>query len=199
MTAEQLGLWGSAVRPRSPRSPRTSPPKKSEPLNNLGPENPSAQLPMYMTPKEILTHFQPTDGDRINVTRQTTHDNVFQRKETHGEMMNRKLDEANRGGITKSIKKHGVVDPIQLQASEKQWNVGELGKYQIMDGNHRLAAAHSLNPDGLVPVEHHDYAYEAHELGLQRRAKRVAAARARQEEAGKRQGVANLLAAMQGR
>lgn len=199
MTAEQLGLWGNAVRPRTPRTSNTNVGKKSKPLDNLGPENPSAQLPMFMTPREIHTHFQPTDGDRITVMRQTTHDNVWPSKETHGEMMNRKLDEARQGGLVASIKKHGVVDPIQVQASEDHWPVGTQGKYQIMDGNHRLAAAHALNPDGLVPVEHHNTSVEAHAVGLQRRAKRQQAARARQEEAGKRQGVANLLAAMQGR
>lgn len=197
--SEQLGLWGSPVKPRQPRSPRTTLGKKTTPLDNLGPENKSAQLPMYMTPQEIHTHYQPTDGDRIAVMKQTTHDNVYPVKETHREMMQRKLSEAHAGGITASIKKHGVVDPIQLQASTQDWQVGSQGKYQIMDGNHRLAAANAINPQGLVPVEHHDIAAEAHMVGIGRRAKRIEAAKAKKAEIAKRAGHAALIQQILGR
>ncbi len=193
MTSEQLGLWGSPVKPREPKSPRTSLGSKRLPLDNLGPENKSAQLPMFMTPQEIHTHYQPTDGDRL---RYSLGGEAL--RETHGEMMERKLDEAHHEGLTSSIKKHGVVDPIQLQASTQDWQVGSQGKYQIMDGNHRLAAANAINPQGLVPVEHHDIAAEAHAVGLGRRARRIQKAKEKQQAAGQQAGYAALMKRIQG-
>jgi hypothetical protein len=56
----------------------------------------------------------------------------------------RKQDEAYRSGITQSIAKEGMVNPVRLQANPR----GPI----IANGYHRVAAAHDIDPWSFVPV-----------------------------------------------
>lgn len=55
----------------------------------------------------------------------------------------RKGDEAYKSGIYKSIRSEGVVNPVIITKSRDPY---------IMNGYHRVAAAHELEPTSFVPV-----------------------------------------------
>lgn len=57
---------------------------------------------------------------------------------------NRKGDEAQAIGLHKSLRKEGMVNPIRLSRSR--------GQTTIVNGAHRLAAAHDIDPSWMVPV-----------------------------------------------
>jgi hypothetical protein len=61
-------------------------------------------------------------------------------------MWERKATEAKSRRLTSSIKKKGVQKPVKMMPF--------MGKHVLLDGHHRVAAAHSLDPNMLVPVEH---------------------------------------------
>ena len=49
-------------------------------------------------------------------------------------------------GLREDIKKNGVQEPIRLDDRN--------GEPTIMDGHHRTAIAHDLNPDSYIPVKY---------------------------------------------
>ena len=57
---------------------------------------------------------------------------------------NRKGDEAQAVGLHKSLRKEGMVNPIRLSRSR--------GKTTLVNGAHRIAAAHDIDPSWMVPV-----------------------------------------------
>ena len=117
------------------------------------------QLPMFMTGKEVQEHFQPLEGDRVQIYDKEKNDT---RRETNLELWTRKLDEArnsnfnpreNKFGLTsarslsESIKERGVQNPISLQLFDKP------GSSQILGGHHRVAIMAAEHPTKLMPVE----------------------------------------------
>ncbi len=57
---------------------------------------------------------------------------------------NRKGDEAQAIGLHKSLRNEGMVNPIRLSRSR--------GQTTIVNGAHRIAAAHDIDPSWMVPV-----------------------------------------------
>lgn len=68
--------------------------------------------------------------------------------ETDEQVYDRKRGEADRTGLTKSIKQRGVEMPVMLSTE----TTGIYGKPNIAGGHHRVAVMANLNPDQLMPV-----------------------------------------------
>lgn len=124
------------------------------------------QLPMFMTPREIMAKYQPLDGDREDVVDDWDADYEETRPETDAELWDRKFDEThekdhtgdeywaddnNAPSLHDSVRDEGVRNPISLQFPDR---VGSQGKPQVLGGHHRLVVAEAYRPDDLVPVEH---------------------------------------------
>ena len=129
-----------------------------QPLNIVKKERPAAksknpnapeQLAIWKTAKEIKRNYQPLPGD-------------IGRGENAQDMWMRKADEANNGSpgdarkltnketLTESIRRNGIKNPVTLQYK------AEAGKAQpmVMGGHHRIAAAHYIGDNTLVPVQY---------------------------------------------
>ena len=109
------------------------------------------QLQMFMPAGELRqddrVHF--SEIERVNPSQTCEYD---ARDETEGELWERKEEEADERGLTGIIRAKGLMRPVTLWAGSVP--VGSPG--QIMDGYHRVAAAHDIDPDMEVPVEHKD-------------------------------------------
>lgn len=89
------------------------------------------QLPMFMTAGELHSpdmkkgdHSEALDGP-------------------HDVFMGGKLSEADETGLTKNIQKRGLHTPIKVD-----WD-----KNTVIDGHHRIAAANSVDPNMIIPVQ----------------------------------------------
>jgi hypothetical protein len=145
------------------------------------------QLRMFMTPREIMSKYQPLDGDRYtpeqakrsenyptkdiatqppikNRSSLKTHRARMRAGELEGdaELWQRKAAEGHRyeiGPVVKgefttlpeSIAREGVKNPVHLSSDQ----FGAMGKRVVAGGHHRIAAAHEVAPDKLIPVLHH--------------------------------------------
>lgn len=124
------------------------------------------QLPLFMTPREIMGRYQPFDGDRKEDLHGYESAEDYAEGgliETDEQVWDRKLNESMRwkksgGGdkaglydqtLHQSVRADGVEHPVWLSE-----NPGSSGKPQVAGGHHRIAAAHHIAPDGLVPVLH---------------------------------------------
>jgi hypothetical protein len=81
--------------------------------------------------------------------------------ETNDQMRERKLREAQQPGrsgyekpMIEHIKEHGVEHPIPLGMEAYEKRTGD-PRPMLAGGQHRVAAAHHLNPNMYVPVEYH--------------------------------------------
>lgn len=99
------------------------------------------QLRMFMTPREIVSEYAPLLGDRLKVNQPFT---KFEEPEATWE---RKAQEADKVGLTASIKERGVEIPVSLDPSTDM----------VVGGHHRIAAALKINPDQFIPVMHHSF------------------------------------------
>lgn len=96
------------------------------------------QLRLFMTPREIMSEYEPASGDYM--VGEDTRD-VWKRKER----------EARISGMTRSIREKGVQVPVSLHPD---WN-------EIMGGHHRIAAAYSVDPDSVIPVTYDESSWDA--------------------------------------
>jgi hypothetical protein len=106
------------------------------------------QLPMFMSANEILSSHKLVDQ-------------VFRPSVSNNEVLSEKLKDAKnpltptRGywlnpgeSLYDSISSSGIKRPINLAKFDD-------GTRMMMDGHHRLAVQHDLNPDApVIPVEH---------------------------------------------
>ena len=129
----------------------------------LGPQ--FEQLSMFMTPRQIMEDYAPLEGDRLVLAhanaRQEYDEEVWERKAVEATMprgVYRRVMGIERKGtntefsadrareeetsLTDSIRTSGVQMPVRV------------GPTQVTGGHHRIAAAHSINPDMLIPVLH---------------------------------------------
>lgn len=104
------------------------------------------QLPMFMSSNEIRRGYEPHPGDFD----ETADEDGGYRQETHGELWERKADEANYSGLTDDLMQHGVQTPIPLNVTRRH----------IANGHHRVAAMGDINASHLLPIQH----FEEHEL-----------------------------------
>lgn len=65
---------------------------------------------------------------------------------------NRKGDEAYKAGIYHSIKKEGIVNPIRLSMRGRETT--------LVNGAHRIAAAHEINPTMFVPITYSETVHD---------------------------------------
>ena len=100
------------------------------------------QLDMYKTAKELrATRLGDVESAKIwDAGRTPAH-------EIEKTVMDQKLGESRVTGLYDSIKAQGVSSPVYVTHNEK---FGQT----VGDGHHRIAAAHDIDPNMLIPVEH---------------------------------------------
>jgi hypothetical protein len=97
---------------------------------------------MYKTAKELrATRLGDVETAKIwDAGRTPAH-------EIEKTVMDQKLGESRVTGLYDSIKAQGVSSPVYVTHNEK---FGQT----VGDGHHRIAAAHDIDPNMLIPVEH---------------------------------------------
>jgi hypothetical protein len=101
------------------------------------------QLAMFMPAHEIMSKTGEKSPYRLYSIHPIRDEKV---KESTAEMWDRKAKEAKSDRLTSSIKKKGIKKPVCMMPF--------MGKHILTDGHHRVAAAHSIDPNYLVPVKH---------------------------------------------
>ena len=105
------------------------------------------QLDMYKTAKE-LRHGKLLDVEANKVFDKMHSTHLTPEHVIEQQVMDQKLNEAKSTGLYDSIKNSGVLKPVYVSRN-KHFGDGVLG-----DGHHRIAAAHDIDPNMLIPVEH---------------------------------------------
>jgi hypothetical protein len=119
------------------------------------PEPQYQQLTMFHTARELrggsVGKFLPSDKESIDEGYDPDTGDFHEiRKETDEEAWERKSVESDMIGLTEHIKEHGGVErPVDLALGDPLLG-RETGT--IMNGMHRVAAQHDVNPDALMPV-----------------------------------------------
>lgn len=104
------------------------------------------QLAMFMPAHEIRSMTGEKSSDRQWFHNPFGNRLVTNGRESADQMWERKAKEAKSERLTASVKKKGVQKPVLMMPF--------MGKHILLDGHHRVAAAHSLDPNMLVPVRH---------------------------------------------
>ena len=122
------------------------------------------QLDMYKTAKELRgSTLLDVEGAKVwDAGRTPAH-------EIEKTVMDQKLGESRSSGLYDSIKAQGVTKPVYISnvkpsAYEKSSLTSVIKDVNpayippsgdiIMNGHHRIAAAHDIDPNMLIPVEH---------------------------------------------
>lgn len=95
------------------------------------------QLPLFMQAKELHSR-KMNKGD------------LDPELETHADLMREKAWNAESTGLTDDIREHGVKNPVWVDWSNRT----------LIEGHHRVAAAHQINPNMWLPVRsvsEHEY------------------------------------------
>jgi len=109
-------------------------------MSNLGRQ--WKQLDMYKTAKELRgSTLLDVESAKVWDAGRTPAAQVDK------EVMGQKLGESRMTGLYDSIKAQGVSKPVYVTHDAK------LGQ-TVGDGHHRIAAAHDIDPNMLIPVEH---------------------------------------------
>ena len=109
-------------------------------MSNLGRQ--WQQLDMYKTAKELRNStLLDVEGAKVWDAGRTPAAQVDK------EVMGQKLGESRITGLYNSIKAQGVSTPVYVTNNKK---FGQT----VGDGHHRIAAAHDIDPNMLIPVEH---------------------------------------------
>jgi hypothetical protein len=99
------------------------------------------QLDMWKTAKELR------DSTLLDVESMKVGREGISHEDMDKEVMGRKLKDARSSGLYDSIKASGVSRPVYVTNNKK---FGQT----VGDGHHRIAAAHDIDPNMLIPVEH---------------------------------------------
>lgn len=70
----------------------------------------------------------------------------------HEHMWDEKVFEADVSGLSQSIEREGVKTPVPLAHNHEFYP-----RDVLADGHHRIAVAHDIDPDMLVPVQHFEH------------------------------------------
>ena len=122
------------------------------------------QLDMYKTAKELrATRLGDVESAKIwDAGRTPDH-------EIEKNVMDQKLDNSRKSGLYDSIKAQGVTTPVYISnikpsAYKESAFTGVIKDVNpayvppsgdiVMNGHHRIAAAHDIDPNMLIPVEH---------------------------------------------
>lgn len=110
------------------------------------------QLRMFMTPSEIKGYARPNVGDVETHTYSPGFD-----EDPEGTMWEAKSNEAYDVGITHSVRREGVREPVQIM-HQYRTHSGNPDDAVIQDGHHRIQAAEDVSRmkkhEIYVPVEH---------------------------------------------
>jgi hypothetical protein len=118
--------------------------------NHLNPK----QLKLFMTARELME--MPAGDDTEQWSPMAQNEDLYHEK--LGESMDAHLHE--------SIKYKGVQEPVNIEFFSRQHD-----DTVISDGHHRIAAAHSINPDMIIPIEYGDDSKYLYNLGIDPRNK----------------------------
>ena len=109
-------------------------------MSNLGRQ--WQQLDMYKTAKELRgSTLLDVEAAKVWDAGRTPAAQVEK------EVMDQKLGESRITGLYDSIKAQGVSTPVYVSHNAR---FGQT----VGDGHHRIAAAHDIDPNMLIPVEH---------------------------------------------
>lgn len=100
------------------------------------------QLPMFMSAREIQADWAP--GETSPITGQVD-----------DTLWTAKADEARQSGLTESIRREGVRDPVTLDFNDPHPSGRGSSGPAVYGGHHRIAASAEIDPDRLMPVLHH--------------------------------------------
>ena len=144
---------------------------------DLGQHLAMGQLPMFMTGKEIQSHFNPFHGDRES--RATNEPDPEEwggkelRPETNHEMWERKYTESithheNEDGLDGAkhdLKYDNLAHDIAHEGFKAPRIPVNFDKKEVLGGHHRVAVGAEEHPNHLFPVVHYDNIHEArHQL-----------------------------------
>jgi hypothetical protein len=140
---------------------------------SLGEHLAKGQLPMFMTGKEIQTHFKPFENDREG--RATNEPDPEEwggkkiRPETNSELWDRKYDESkthsqNEDGMTgaeHNLKYDNLAHDIASEGFQSPRIPVNLNTGEVLGGHHRIAVGAEEHPNYLFPVVHHEDIHDA--------------------------------------
>lgn len=133
----------------------------------------AGQLPMFMTGKEIQTHFKPFENDRQGVATDKPDPEEWGgkelRPETNKEVWERKYDEsvtnADMGGAEHGDKYSNLAQDIAHEGFQAPRIPVNLSTGEVLGGHHRVAVGAEEHHNYLFPVVHYDNIHEArHQL-----------------------------------
>ena len=102
----------------------------------------------FLPAREILSGYAPKREDyRFKDGKPESEKNLWARK----------TQEAHERGLTDSIRKDGIKEPVELSTqSMGSGPHGEENRPSFLEGHHRVAAAYHIDPDHPVPVKFRD-------------------------------------------
>lgn len=111
----------------------------------------AGQLPMFLTPREIVKHYDlgdvPLYVPDVPHTKRLGDPKSPERIDAEETTLRKKNLEAERSGLAADIEHHGVKEAVAI---------GYNSRYAPMleEGHHRVAAALDYHPDTPIPVNH---------------------------------------------
>lgn len=107
-----------------------------------------AQLPMFMTARELRHETTPGDFVARKFGVPQSVEDMWDRKTRESESPRNDYWNDSNESLAALIRREGVKEPV--------WLTHERGmpRPTLSDGHHRVAAAHRINPNSLLPVEH---------------------------------------------
>lgn len=122
----------------------------------LAKELAEGNMPMFMTPKEIVDHFQLSDSPLVLADMRSTGPKSTEQKEADEETLAYKLKDSKhpqsyngKTSLYDSVANKGVQKPLSVGTSP--W----VARNVLTDGHHRLAAARNANPNQFLSLEWH--------------------------------------------
>ena len=124
-------------------------------MSKLGKEIAAGNQPMFMTPGEISEHFSLGDSPVIDRMTTPAMKKTSDQQSADKETLDYKLKDAQhpqsydgKTSLYDSIKTEGIQSPISVGRSPY------MKRPIVIDGHHRLAVAHNLNPNQFLHVEY---------------------------------------------
>jgi hypothetical protein len=108
------------------------------------------QLQMFMPARELMNVPAGDSWPIIDMGRNAYPDGLKFLKTMSEDKgtYEQKLRNAPKRGLPESIKEKGVEDPVSIT------HIKQFPYKLIADGHHRIAVAHSINPNMEIPVQH---------------------------------------------
>jgi hypothetical protein len=111
------------------------------------------QLKLFMTARELMDMPAGDDTEQWRPMSQNK------------DLFHEKLGESMDTHLYDSVKAYGVQEPVNIDFFSRDHD-----NTVISDGHHRIATAHSINPNMIIPIEYSDDKY-LYNLGIDPRNK----------------------------